>query len=160
MAALSEQRELLNPYGERAKNDYVETFEHLKLKAIKAEKERAKEAKSTIPSDTPEIHLLPHNKIQLSPTQIVDIILNHFDFTIEELRDKSRKGHIVMVRTLIVFLINKYCPDEYGPLMVGKIINRDHSTTITALYRANNLIKTNDRKFIMHLEQVERKLIG
>ena len=116
MAALTERREMLNPYGNRRENNYVETFEHLKSKLLTPEIKTnfAPAASASVITPPPPLTVNPLN---LQPSDIIDVILSDLNLTIEQIHAKGRKQKLVTARMLIVHLLKRYIPRIGGKEM-------------------------------------------
>lgn len=163
MAALTEQREMLNPYGNRRENNYVETFEHLKSKSLTPEIKNKFIPEPAIVITPPSFMLHestvkpPINPLNLQPSDIIDVILSDLNLTVEQMHAKCREQKLITARMLLVYLLKKYIP-RIGGKEMASLLNRERTTTISAFKTASNFIKTNDLIFIAHLNRIENKL--
>ena len=155
MAALTEQREMLNPYGNRRENNYVETFEHLKSKFLTPEiKTKFAPAVTT---SAALITPLMVNPLNLKPSDIIDVVLSDLNLTIEQLHAPCREQKLITARMLTVYLLKKHIP-RIGGREMASLLNRERTTTISTFKTANNLVKTNDLIFIAIFNRIENKL--
>lgn len=67
--------------------------------------------------------------------RIAKFVTSQTGVTEEEIRSQSRKSHLVIARMLFAYLAKKEC---YSLATTGRFIDRDHSTVIHLLRKANN----------------------
>ena len=146
---------MLNPYGNRKENNYVETFEHLKSKSLTPEIKNKFVLTPAPALVTPPP--LTANPLNLRPSDIIDVVLSDLNLTIEQLHAPCRKQRLITARMLTVYLLKKYIP-RIGGKEMSLLLNRERTTTISIAQTANDLIKTNYLIFIDHLNRIENKL--
>jgi chromosomal replication initiator protein len=93
---------------------------------------------------------------EVSIDYIQKFVAEHFNVTIEAMKDKTRKREIVVARQVAMYLAKNYT--NLSLKSIGfHFGNRDHSTVIHALTSVNDLMDT-DRKFKATMEELLKKL--
>jgi len=85
--------------------------------------------------------------------------LRQLRLTHEDLTGACRKQHMVDARSIIVWLCYKYS-FKTGMRKIADLINRDRTTAIHMVQRANNCIDTCECKFVEKLQRIEGLLLS
>ncbi|MCS6823618.1 MAG: chromosomal replication initiator protein DnaA [Cytophagaceae bacterium] len=87
---------------------------------------------------------------------IQKFVAEHFNVTIEQMKDKTRKREIVVARQVAMYFAKEYT--NMSLKSIGSHFgNRDHSTVIHALQSINDLMDT-DRKFNATMQELIKKI--
>jgi chromosomal replication initiator protein len=81
-------------------------------------------------------------KKSLTPRQIIKIVAEFYDITVESLKNKSRKKEIVRPRQISMYLMRKEIKSSY-PDIGMHLGARDHTTAIHAFEKINKEIEDN-----------------
>lgn len=65
---------------------------------------------------------------------ILHAVCNAWHITVERLRSKERAAHVALAREVVIYLLRTHCPGLSYPA-IGVLLNKDHSTCITAYKR-------------------------
>lgn len=79
-------------------------------------------------------------RLEFSKDRIIDICCKYFDMAFEEMTGRTRKSEIAIPRQITAYLLAEYT--TLGPLKIGRLMNRDHSTAIYNRETISALIKT------------------
>ena len=83
-------------------------------------------------------------------------IAEHFDVTVHEIKDKTRKKEIVIARQTAMYFAKEYT--NLSLKTIGYHFgNRDHSTVIHAITSVNDMMET-DKKFKVTIQELQKKL--
>ena len=74
--------------------------------------------------------LLPAIEPDISPVDIMDIVANYFDLSVDDLICISRVGALVEARSIAMFLCRRMTDLSYPD--IGRLFKRDHSTVVSA----------------------------
>ena len=91
---------------------------------------------------------------QLICQKIANTVCKHFDITIEQLRDKSRKREVVKPRHIAMYLMRE---QEITLEFIGDFFLQDHTSVIWACTKINNYIDT-EPPFKEEINQINSKL--
>lgn len=75
---------------------------------------------------------------------IIEIVLNHFKLTFNQVLEKNRRFEVRYPRQIIMYFLLKNTSMTFNA--IGKLFNRDHSTVIHSVNTIQNLIDTEDKK--------------
>lgn len=93
---------------------------------------------------------------EITLESIQDLIANHFNLDVENLKSKSRKRHIVTARQLAMYFVKKYT--DHSLKNIGDAFGgRDHSTVIYSCRTVNDLLDT-DKEFHQLVNELEKKI--
>lgn len=87
----------------------------------------------------------------------IDAVCEVFDITVENLKSKSRKSHLVDARAVAISLIMKNNP-TVTCAAVGQVFKKEHSTVVFMRKRANNMLAIGDKKFLTKYNAVLQKI--
>lgn len=89
--------------------------------------------------------------------QILDEVLTYYYKSINELTGKSRHKSNCEARHMFVYLTRKYTRISYE--RIGEIINRDHSTCISAFEKIEDLVDIQDRQTLIDISLFRLRFI-
>jgi len=88
------------------------------------------------------------------PSDVVKIVEEAFDVSIDQIKSKARYAHIRIPRQVLAFLLIKY---GLTTSKAGFIINRDHATVIHSVKVVEDTIDT-DKDFKKLIEKLKIRL--
>ena len=87
--------------------------------------------------------ITPNKPTKITPQFIMDIVCDHFDISIEDIKSNKRKSEIVTPRQVIMYLCREYT--DFTLNNIGILLgNRDHSTVLSGWEKISNKIKEDD----------------
>ena len=91
------------------------------------------------------IEVSPLEKILLEPlmSHIVALVRKHTGYSVDELKVRSRKRHLVVARQLNMYFMKRHT--RFSLAVIGSIFNRDHATVLHAQKTIDDLIETDKR---------------
>jgi chromosomal replication initiation ATPase DnaA len=97
----------------------------------------------------------PDRGLYLQYVHIIDACTQYYGVTRTALLSKSREKQVTSCRHVIIYLIRKYT--KYSPGTIAKYLNRDRTTILYAIERANNAFFTKGDIY-PHILEIEQKL--
>jgi chromosomal replication initiation ATPase DnaA len=91
---------------------------------------------------------LQYNQEQLNKDvdEFVERIANVRGYTTEDLKSKSRKREIVIVRQMVCYLTRKHFASRFLSFQrIGERVNRDHSSVIYSYREIENMLENKDK---------------
>jgi len=89
--------------------------------------------------------------------EFVERIANVRGYTIEDLKSKSRKREIVIVRQMVCYLTRKHFASRFLSFQrIGDRINRDHSSVIYSYREIENMLENKDK----HVTDLFNEILG
>lgn len=79
-------------------------------------------------------------RVEFSKERIISICCTYFSMTFEQMVARTRKAEIAIPRQVTAYLLSQYT--SLGPNVIGRIIERDHTTAIHNREMIRNLVKT------------------
>ncbi len=92
----------------------------------------------------------------VTPRQLILIVSEYFDITIEDILGKSREKKLAFPRQIIMYLMREEMKTSY-PAIGDELGGRDHTTAMHAYGKISDLVKT-DEKLQKDLELIKQKL--
>ena len=92
----------------------------------------------------------------VTPRQLISIVSEYFDITIDDILGKSREKKLAFPRQIIMYLMREEMKTSY-PAIGGELGGRDHTTAMHAYGKIADLLKT-DEKLQKDLELIKQKL--
>jgi len=92
----------------------------------------------------------------VTPRQLILIVSEYFDITVEDLLGKSREKKLAFPRQIIMYLMREEMKTSY-PAIGDELGGRDHTTAMHAYGKISDLVKT-DEKLQKDLELIKQKL--
>jgi hypothetical protein len=87
---------------------------------------------------------------------IINTVEKQFDIPLGSLKSKSRKRDYVVPRSAIWHILHNKAPKIFTKKWLGRMFYRDHSDIIHGINTINDMIDTNDFKYISALEVVSK----
>jgi chromosomal replication initiator protein len=97
---------------------------------------------------------IPQTK-RLTKDEILEAICMKYGIEIRQMKGKRRDYNIVEARHLLCYVLNS---DNYLRMYlreIGELLNRHHSTIIHSIQTIENMIKINDKSFMVKLNSVK-----
>lgn len=82
----------------------------------------------------------PPLKSGLTPKQIINIVANFFDVTLEEITGDCRRRELVVPRQIVMYLLREELKCSY-PSIGAELGGRDHTTAIHAIIKISEAVK-------------------
>ena len=95
-------------------------------------------------------------KKTLSPKQIINIVAEYFDISINDVLGKSREKRLAFPRQIIMYLLREEMKSSY-PAIGNELGGRDHTTAMHAFSKISALVKEDDQ-LKRDLELIKQKL--
>lgn len=92
----------------------------------------------------------------VTPRQLILIVSEYFDITIDDILGKSREKKLAFPRQIIMYLMREEMKTSY-PAIGNELGGRDHTTAMHAYGKIADLVKT-DEKLQKDLELIKQKL--
>lgn len=81
-----------------------------------------------------------------SPEQIIEAICNSFEIEVEDLKGRSRRGEVVIIRHCIAYVLRKNY--LFTLERIGEALGRNHATILNSVKVVDNALFTKDRVVI------------
>lgn len=95
-------------------------------------------------------------KKTVTPKQVIHIVAEYFDISIDDVLGKSREKRLAFPRQIIMFLLREEMKSSY-PTIGAELGGRDHTTAMHAHSKIMNLIDS-DEKLQKDLELIKQRL--
>lgn len=95
-------------------------------------------------------------KKTVTPAHIIDIVINHYDITKEEVLGKSREKRLAFPRQVIMYLLREEMKSSY-PSIGQALGGRDHTTAMHAYTKIEKLLKE-EEDLQRTLDEIKQKL--
>ena len=95
-------------------------------------------------------------KKTVTPKQVIQVVAEYFDITIEDVLGKSREKRLAFPRQIIMFLLREEMKSSY-PTIGSELGGRDHTTAMHAHTKISGLINS-DEKLQKDLELIKQRL--
>lgn len=92
----------------------------------------------------------------ITTKQLITLVANFFEISIEELVGQSRKKELVVPRQIVMYLMREEMKSSF-PNIGQELGGRDHTTAIHACLKINNELKTNE-KIRKDVELIRQKI--
>ena len=86
---------------------------------------------------------------------LIDAICEHYNVTREQLRHKTRLGHIVEARRMYCYLSRAFTPKSFK--FIGGKINRDHATVLHQVNNISGYVEIKDTGIISDIDDITRE---
>ena len=92
----------------------------------------------------------------MSPLKIIEIVLDYYKISIDEMTARVRKGESIKPVHIAMYFLESYT--TLSLLAIAKLFNRqNHSTTINAIKSVNNQIDT-DKNYRLEIAEIDFKI--
>jgi chromosomal replication initiator protein len=79
--------------------------------------------------------------VRYTMTKIANVISQHYNISIERIRDKTRKREVVVARQVCIYFMKKHTKETLKNIGIF-VGGRDHTTAIHSIHTVNDLIDT------------------
>lgn len=83
-------------------------------------------------------------KKTLSPKQIIQVVTDYFDISIEDVLGKSREKRLAFPRQIIMYLLREEMKSSY-PMIGSELGGRDHTTAMHAFSKISGMVKEDEQ---------------
>ncbi len=95
-------------------------------------------------------------KKTVTPKQVIQVVSEYFDISLEEVLGKSREKRLAFPRQIIMFLLREEMKSSY-PTIGAELGGRDHTTAMHAHTKVANMLEV-DEKLQKDLELIKQRL--
>ena len=95
-------------------------------------------------------------EIEISAQNIVEVVANYYNISVDELKTKSRKSEVILPRQICIYLIRRKTKLSYP--QIAKYFNHHHTSIIYTFTTISNFLSINDKNIVNDVNNLNKIL--